>query len=115
MLTVENISDIERVQKITLKVVLAERYTHYEHACKILETATLESRRRDLALNFALKCIKSEQHKHFFKQRTSLYYKLRIIKSFKEPFCKTERYRNSPIPYLTRLLNEHFADKIGSF
>ena len=115
MLTVENISDIERVQKITLKVVLAERYTHYEHACTIFGTATLESRRRDLALNFALKCIKSEQHKHFFKQRTSLYYKLRRIKSFEEPFCKTERYRNSPIPYLTRLLNEHFADKIGSF
>ena len=40
MLTVENISDIERAKKITLKVVLAERYTHYEHECKILETAT---------------------------------------------------------------------------
>ena len=115
MLTEENISDIERVQKITLKVILSDRYTSYEDACKTLNTSSLELRRRDLALNFALKCLKSDQHKHIFTQRTSVYYQLRKIKSFEEPYCKTDRYKSSPVPYLTRLLNEHFADKANSY
>ena len=115
MLTEENISDIERVQKITLKVILNDRYTSYDDACKTLITSPLQSRRRELALNFALKCLKSDQHKHIFTQRTSLYYQLRKIKSFEEPYCKTERYKSSPVPYLTRLLNEHFADKVDSY
>ena len=115
MLTEENISDIERVQKITLKVILNDRYTSYDDACKTLITSSLQSRRRELALHFALKCLKSDQHKHIFTQRTSLYYQLRKIKSFEEPYCKTERYKSSPVPYLTRLLNEHFADKGDSY
>ena len=115
MLTQENISDIERIQKITLKVILSDRYTSYDHACSCLNTESLESRRRGLSLKFALTCINSIQHKHLFKQRTSIYYKLRKIKAFEEPFCHTERYKSSPIPYLTRLLNEHFANRIGSY
>ena len=109
MLTQENILDIERVQKIALKVILNDRYENYEQACILLNTQSLEIRRKSLALKFALKCLKSDQHKHLFKQRKSTYYKLRNLKSFEEPFCHTLRYWNSPLPYLTRLLNEHFS------
>ena len=109
MLTQENISDIERVPKIALKVILNDRYENYDQACILLNTQSLELRRKSLALTFALKCLKSKQHKHLFKPRISTYYKLRNLKSFEEPFCRTQRYRNSPLPYLTRLLNEHFA------
>ena len=111
MLTVENITDIERIQKITLKVILNDRYENYEQACNFMNTSSLESRRKVLSLNFALKCLKSDQHKHIFKRRIFPYYKLRNIKSFEEPFCHTERYKSSPLPYLTFLLNEHFAQK----
>ena len=109
MLTVQNITDIERIQKIALKVILDEKYQNYNQACTLMNTQPLEIRRKNLALNFALKCIKSDQHKHLFKQRSSPYYKLRKLKSFEEPFCRTQRYKSSPLPYLTRLLNEHFA------
>ena len=109
MLTVQNVSDIERVQKIVLKVILDTRYLNYEQACQLLKTESLQSRRKSLALRFALKAVKSDQHKHLFKQRKSTYYKLRNLKSFEVPFCHTERYKNSPVPYLTELLNDHYA------
>ena len=109
MLTQQNIDDIERIQKISLKVILNERYENYEQACTLMNTESLELRRKSLALKFALKCLKSDIHKTMFKQRISPYYKLRNIKLFEEPFCRSERYLSSPIPYLTRLLNEHFA------
>jgi hypothetical protein len=87
MLTGENINDIERIQKIALKVILNDEYSTYVKACTDLNTLSLESRRKDLSLTFALKCLKSETHRHFFKQRTSTYYQLRKIKAFEEPFC----------------------------
>ena len=110
MLTQQNIDDIERIQKISLKVILNERYENYEQACTLMNTESLVLRRENLALKFALKCLKSDQHSHMFKQRISPYYNLRKIKSFEEPFCRSNRYRSSPLPYLTRLLNEHFAN-----
>ena len=109
MLTSQDICDIERIQKIVLKVILGDSYSSYESACSRLTTISLEDRRRQLSLKFAMACLKSPQHKHLFKQRISTYYKLRKLKSFEVPFCHTERYFSSPIPYLTRLLNEHFA------
>ena len=108
MLTSQNIADIERVQKIVLKIILAENYFSYEQACKAMLTVSLEERREHLALKFALSCLDNKQHNHFFKQRTSTYYELRNIKSFEEPQCKTNRYYSSPIPAMTRLLNKHF-------
>ena len=109
MLTEQNISDIERVQKIVCKVILDTRYQNYDQACQVLKTESLQSRRKSLALKFALKAVKSDQHQHLFKQRKSIYYKLRNLKSFEVPFCHTERYKNSPVPYLTELLNDHYA------
>ena len=115
MLTHENTTDIERVQKIALKVILSDRYSDYDQACSCLSTKSLQLRRIDLSLNFALKCLKSTSHNHMFKQRRSTYYELRKIKQFEEPFCHSDRYKSSPIPYLTKLLNEHFAEKIGAY
>ena len=115
MLTVENVTDIERSKKIVLKIILGDRYQSYDQACLLLNIQSLEDRRKQLSLRFALACLKSDQHRHFFRQRTSTYYKLRKIKSFEVPFCHTDRYYSSPIPYLTRLLNDYFMDRIGSF
>jgi hypothetical protein len=112
MLTSQDTSDIERIQKIVLKVILGDRYSSYDSACSLVSTITLEDRRKQLSLKFAMACLKSPQHKHLFKQRISTYYKLRKLKSFEVPFCHTERYFSSPIPYLTRLLNEHFAQNV---
>ena len=115
MLTAENISDIERIQKIVFKVILADQYQSYDQACQLLNAIPLENRRKQLSLKFALACLKNPKHRHHFKQRISPYYKLRKIKSFEEPFCHSQRYYLSPVPYLTRLLNEHFETRVGSY
>ena len=111
MLTLQQSCDIERIQKIVMKVILGRRYQSYDQACKLLNVSSLQYRRKLLSLNFALACLKSPHHSHLFVQRKSLYYKLRNIKSFEVPFCHTKRYSCSPVPYLTSLLNEHFEKK----
>ena len=111
MLTKQDIIDIERIQKIVLKIILGESYSSYEVACSLVSTISLDERRTQLSLKFALSCLKSPQHTHLFKQRMSPYYKLRNLKSFEVPFCHTERYASSPIPYLTGLLNSYYENR----
>ena len=106
MLTQKNISDIERIQKTVLKVLLQEDYISYNNACNIMMTTSLEQLRENLSLKFALSCLSNL--KHLFKQRQSRFYSIRNIRSYEEPCCNSKRYYTSPIPYLTRLLNEHF-------
>ena len=110
MLTQQNIDDIERVQKIVLKTILDEQYSSYNQACQHIHTTSLQHRREHLSLRFALSCLKSPQHKHLFKERNTSSQTLRNIKSFEEPFCHSERYFSSPLPYLTRILTEHFSN-----
>ena len=108
-------SDIERIQKIVLKVILGDNYSSYEQACTSMNITTLEQRRHDLSLKFALSWLESPQHKHLFIQRKSLYYKLRNMKSFEVPLCHSDRYYSSPLPHLTRILNNHFKNKKKAF
>ena len=115
MLTKKHISDIERIQKIVFKIILGHRYNNYELACQVFSTTTLYLRRETLALKFALSCLNNPQHSHLFKQRKAAYYTLRNTKSFEEPYCFTSRYYSSPIPTMTRMLNEHFKIKNNSF
>ena len=109
MLTQESSSDIERVQKIALRVILDDDYVDYQTACTTLEVDSLENRRKKLCLNFALKCLNSEKFKDMFKFNTVAEdYKIRVPDKFDVPFAKSSRYKKSPKVYLTNLLNEHF-------
>ena len=60
MLTQQNKDDIERLQKVVLKIILEDEYKSYDHACKIMGVETLENRGIQLSLSFALKCCKSK-------------------------------------------------------
>ena len=113
MLSQKNKSDIERIQKIVFRILLSDNYISYTQACVSFNTTSLEQRREHLSLKFALSCLENPQHKNLFKQRKTTFYNLRDIKSFEVPFCNTTRYYNSPLPYLTRLLNEYFKHKPG--
>ena len=102
MLTQENKEDIERIQKIVLKIILKDKYEDYEQACKIMNIDTLESRRKKLCLTFALKCTKSDKFSNMFPLNDSNKHE-----KYSVPFAHTSRYFNSPKVFLTRLLNEH--------
>ena len=52
-LTDQNISDLERVQKTFVKLILEEEYTTYQQGLNILNLDSLEKRRTILTLRFA--------------------------------------------------------------
>ena len=97
---------IERVQKSALCIILGETYHSYRSALKQAKLESLFSRRNKLCKKFAKKSLKNSKFSKWFKpndRKTST----RLIKpKFCEVVCRTERFRRSPISYLTDILNE---------
>ena len=107
MLTEENKEDLERTQKSFAKLVLEENYSTYLESLQFLGLETLESRRKKLTLKFAKDSladghfsdlITRKQNKKGTETRNKEYYNV--------TFANTERYKNSPILTMQRLLNE---------
>ena len=96
---------IERVQKSALCIILGENYRSYKSALKEVQLESLFSRRNRLCKKFAKKSMKSSKFSKWFKpndRRSST----RLIKpKFCEVVFRTERFRRSPISYLTEILN----------
>ena len=112
MLTQENSDDIERIQKGVTRIIMGTRYTSYEEALTFLDLEPLEKRRETLCLSFALKCLKNEKFKHLFVPNPEVEYDLRKVSKFIMPYCAKDRYKSSPLIYLTHILNVHFDKNI---
>ena len=111
-LSQENRQDLERVKKSAFKVILQEKFHGYKHAQKSSDMETLENRRKDLCLNFALKCLKNKKAKNMFpKNERKHQMETRNPETFKVNHANTERLKNSPIIYMQKLLNEHEKTK----
>ena len=117
-LTLEETYQIERVQKCALHVILGEHYLSYEQATSTLGVETLTERRNKLCLNFAIRAEKHVKYSNWFHP-TEEYVPPTIKTRGNEnppaptkytpvPY-RTDRYRDSPIPFLTQLLNLHHA------
>ena len=108
-LTKQQAADIERVQKVALYIILSDcstgqcEYT-YDMALVILELEPLETRRDKLCLSFATKSLKS-RHSDMFVTNGSQHDTRERPRYFEE-MANTRRYYNSPLNYLTRLLND---------
>ena len=105
-LTLSDKLDIERVQKASLQIILGQEYISYNSACEDTNLLTLEARREKLCRKFANKSAKNLKHKQWFKTNTKV-----SRTRFKQPaFCpvvaRTKRFQNSPISYLTDILNQ---------
>ena len=99
---------IERVQKVAVSIILSDPITgkceySYDMGLVILNIEPLEVRRFKLCKRFAKKTLKSRHadifatnpNQHFTRQRPE----------FSTNKCNKERFHNSPINYLTRILN----------
>ncbi|XP_078682182.1 uncharacterized protein LOC144916733 [Branchiostoma floridae x Branchiostoma belcheri] len=102
-LTSSQSARLERIQKRALRTILRGQYVDYNSALHTTGLQSLSSRRTDLCRKFASKINPdllpprgSEEH----GRNTRNANKLRTVK------CRTNRYQNSTIPYLIRLLNE---------
>ena len=106
-LTVECQKDIERVQKIALKIILKDQYKSYENALKLLDLETLTERRSILSLKFAKKCLKNPKMKNLFPPSKN---KHEMTKRNPEHFqvfhANTDRLRNSAIIHMQKQLNQ---------
>ena len=103
-ITQEEISDLERVQKVATKIILQNRYTDYDQALISLNLDPLHVRRERLCLKFAKKCLKHPNTKDMFPLNSNIDQNLRVNQKYKVQFASTSRVRDSAIPQLQRAL-----------
>ena len=102
-LTLKQSNQIERIQKQAFKIIVEHNYISYEVACTMLSMEPFCSRRTQLCFDFAKKELK-KTNSLFMKssQTTQTRSKPKLVN---EPKCRTIRFLNSSIPYLSKLLN----------
>ena len=105
-ITQEESEDLERVQKIAMKIILKEKYTNYEESLKITGLENLKSRRKSLCLTFAKKCLNNPKMASLFPLNPGYNLNSRKSEKYQVNFAHNNRFRYSAIPALQRLLNE---------
>ena len=106
-LTEQQKSDLERVQRSALKIILGSRYQSYRKALDILNLEPLEQRRKFLCLKFAQRCTKNEKTKKMFPLNEKTHgMDMRSKEKYKVQYAKTNRLKNSAIIYMQKLLND---------
>ena len=105
-LTKNQKESLEKIQKRALRIIHGSFYTNYQETLHACQFKTLGQRRDDLCVKFIEKTLeRTDQFKDFFVPPPSDGMTLRHSRKFSEIRCKTNRLKNSAIPYLTRLLN----------
>ena len=105
-LMMDEIHDIERVQKCALRVILGDEYQSYPCALKTCNLESLEMRRDKLCTKFALKAEKHAIYKNWFKVRN--YDRTRLKDKYEQVRARTERLKRGPISNLVNSLNDHY-------
>ena len=104
-LTDEESCDLERVQKVACKVILKERYVHYDQALEFLNLKKLSERRSELCLRFAKKCLKVDKTKGMFPLNDCNLLENRHREKYYVQHATTGRLRDSALPQMQRALN----------
>ena len=115
-LTKKNESDLERIQRAALRVILKDRNLSYSDALLTLKIKSLKDRREDLCFRFAKNCLRIEKFKKFFPLTQKEHcMSMRKSEKFLVEKCGSDRYKNSALPYMKRLLNKHQVEKSALF
>ena len=105
-ITEEEKTDLERVQKCAVRIILRNDYTTYEEGLEKLNLVPLLDRREELLQTFAQQCLKTDKTAKWFPKNIINDHNTRNTEEYKVQFANNERLRNSTIPYLQRLLNK---------
>ena len=110
-LTQLEVKQIERVQRTAFYIILGDKYLSYENARDVLESEELSERRVKLCGNFVGKASKHQQFQNWFVENSdpipnTTRHNKNIERNKYQPVkTRTDRYADSPIPYLTNILN----------
>ena len=111
-LTEENKVDLERCQKVALKIILGNKYKNYDDALKYLNMESLSDRREDLVLRWAKKAINHDKMKDLFPLNKKVHsMEMRKGEKYQIKNTHTERLRKSSIFYMQKILNEDESDR----
>ena len=101
-------ADIERVQRVAVSIILDRNTIPYDRACVMLGLKPLHVRRQELCERFATKtALPSNRHNDMFQlEKDGSHYTRSENEKFREHICKKTRFFNSPLPFLTRTLNQ---------
>ena len=110
-LTFENLTDIERVQKNALRIILKQDYQTYAQALEMAGLDSLVDRREQLCLKFARAALKNKNVKDMFPPNLDCSIEIRAREPYHVTFARTDRLKKSAIPYMQRLLNANTGPK----
>ena len=107
-LTKENESDLERVQKSSLRIILNSHYISYENALNTLGLETLKDRREKLFRKFAENCVNIQQMNTIVSENRKIHPMItRQIQLYENTNTNTERFKNSAGIQIQKYLNEN--------
>ena len=89
---------VERVQKSSMRTIFGNKYESYEDSLNQLKLDTLEVRKEKLCLSLAKKSLQLEKFKQLFPLNMNRH--TRNSNKFIVRKCRTERHRNSSIPFI---------------
>ena len=104
-LTNEDRLKIERVQKSACCIILGQEYKSYRKALKQLNLETMFERRNRLCKTFAKKALKHPKFSKWFKPNLKKSSTRNVPNKFCDVVARTDRFKESPISYLTNILN----------
>ena len=111
-ITQENSTDLERIQKSAVKLIMGKNYKSYNDSLTYLGLQTLKNRRDKLCLNFALKAAKHEKMKNMFPLRIEKRHnKRRKTEKYLVQRARNKRLKNTSIIYMQSMLNKHYQQK----
>ena len=105
-ITQEEITNLDRVQKCAVRVIMGEEYEGYEESLSLLNLEDLTVRRESLCLDFAKQCLLNPKTMSWFPTNPASDHDTRNPNTFLVQHANNERLKNSTIPYLQRLLNK---------
>ena len=79
-----------------MRVILGNSYLNYQEGLEKLKIEKLDTRREQLCLKFAKKCLVNEKVRNMFPKKENMHQmKKRNTQKYKVNFAKTKRYKKS--------------------
>ena len=109
MITKNESNMLERCLKTGLHIIYQERYLSFNNALKLANMRSLKKRRLEAITNFSKKALVSNKYRNWFSKNNCVENRTRWkpTAALKPVPCRTQRYKKSSLPLITKLLTWH--------